>query len=210
MRIELMGDGKPAAEVRTPPVTMEELERRFRQLLFEVRLQFTEHLNAALRLNDSIVHDVKQIPHLEASLRRADQLLAQRISAIEKQLGIEQPSTSTEPASPGRDDWKLMQRPKKQRARPKIAPVPDWQREAAEAARRLEHELPALSSMVQLAKRFGVSYNRIVSLVSKGELRAVRDGSFVAIPRESVVDLVKRRGLPRPRSRFYGAAGMLP
>jgi hypothetical protein len=187
-------------------MTVEMAQAFIAERLRNLEMTVAERVSAALLRHDQLAYDLKQYQHVEKLRGENLSILNSRLQAVEKALGIE--PFKTDPDHPGKGHWKLtaqINRERRQRAPRQIAgPAPAWRKEAEAAAKKLRSELPPMVSLPDLVRRFGVSRNRFDTLIGKGKLKLIREGSYLFVPRESLVQYVREHGIPQPRTRHYG------
>ena len=184
------------------------IEKRFGILEMAV----TERVSAAIHRHDQLNYDLKEYQRVEAQRGRINAEVIARLSRIEKMLRIK--PFKLDPEHPGKGTWRLTAQlnAAKQSAQTKATrkalrlpgPDPAWRKEADAAAKKLQAELPPKSNIPDLMRRFGISYSRFTTLIGKKKLTAIREGAYLFITRESIVQYIKENGIPKPRSRRYG------
>lgn len=222
------GEGFPS-KPRTPAEreALDFIARAVRGMQSDV----TDYLGALVNKHSRQDYDFKQILHRLDEHAAMLKGFAKRIRELETWRG-----NATTPEHPGRGHWRLpLKRPARSnspipgvegdkreqgrqkrddlteyenRPRPAIGALPDYAGLRAEAAEKVERELPATISTTELARYFGVRYMRIRNLMLRGELGVIRDGRNIVFPREEVVQYVRSRGVPKNKAPHYGASGI--
>jgi hypothetical protein len=194
-------------------MTVEQAKAFISERLKIMELAVAERVSAALSRHDQLNYDLKQFHRVVENQEKAFAEFGPRLHAIEERLGID--PYKVDPEHPGKGSWKLtMQtnienRPQMPDVPRLTGPAPAWHKEAEAAAKKLSTELPAKVSILDLVRLWGVSYNRINMMIGKGKLQAVREGVYIHIPREQIVEYVKAHGIPQSKKRQYGTAGIV-
>ncbi len=207
MNIELVAIIKHE-EVSPPagqPMTVEQGQELIRKAIALAQMRVTEIAAQKMGRDANIVHDLREYQHLVEQQQRINTLIIERLRAIEKKLHIIPPSGYREI----KGNWNLSTHSSRAivaaQHRRKALPAPAWQKQAEAEAKKIRAELPPFSSLSDLVRRFGVSRCRLDAMVGRGEIKAIRQGSHIRIPREEVVEYVKHNGIPRPKGRHYGS-----
>jgi hypothetical protein len=186
-------------------MTVEQAKAFIIERMRVLEMTVAERVSAALLRHDQLAYDLKQYQHVDKLRGENLSILNSRLAAIEKALGIE--PFKIDPEHPGKGNWKLtaqMNKKSRPHAPRQIAgPVPDWQKAAAEEAKKLERELPPRCNIPDLVRRFGASRTKIDRLIGLGRLKAIREPPHTWISRESLVAYVREYGVPRPKTRQY-------
>jgi hypothetical protein len=162
-----------------------------------LRSDMVDHIAAALDKNALIVYNVKKSQASSEWGRTVIADFGRRLDAVEKEM----------------KSWfvaflALQQKTAGLAAPLAITKLSDWQKETSDAVEKLNKELPALSSVPQVAMYFHVSYSQIRDAMMRGQLAIIREGKRIVVPRESVAEYVRCYGVPKQRKLFYGSAGV--
>lgn len=168
-----------------------------------VELTMMDSIGAALHRHDQLNCDLKAFHRSMELWGEAFNSFGVRIMGIENKLGLETP---TNLKHPGKGYWRFTSRGPGSRTRTAKLTEPEqsWQKEAVAAAKKLKAELPPMVSLPDLVRRFGISRNRLNTLIGRQGLKSTREGPHVFVTRESIVQYVREHGIPQPLFRHYG------
>ena len=201
----LPGSFVPEQSEQLPDWLLQEAKGFLEKRLQALELSVTYHVRAALSRHDQLNYDLKSFNYEMNRWAETFSLYAPMLTEMTKRLGIERDAIMKPPV---KGEWKLSapmyHRKGKARQKRIDAREPSWKKEAAEQAKKLRSELPPRSSIPDLVRRFGVSYNKFATLIGREEIKVIREGSYTLIPREEIALYVERHGIPQPKTRHYG------